>query len=153
MEFADNYILINARGVFTSDEHGNKYYRGVMQNSLGMTQRYFLDAQKYWSALSLNGHLIDFQDVIVCTAGNSVIPYNSATDRGPIEGKKHSNRIVWYKAGFNVNGKRLETGWMCAKTFTTEFDAAQNAASCVCFALGKDAVTRMGVWHALKRIK
>lgn len=143
-------ITINGNGIFTSDANGNLYYRGVKQNSVGMTRIYFCDAQKYWAGVRLNGRQPMLREVVVCTASNSVIPYNTAANKNPVQGARLSNRVVWYNAKFDVDNENIETGWMCAKLLSSEYEASQSAATIATYAIGKDATARKGVLLALQ---
>lgn len=143
-------ITINGNGVFTSDAAGNQYYRGVKQNSIGMTQACFQDAQKYWAGVKLNGYQPMLREIVVCSAANSVIPYNTVANKNPVQGARLSNRVIWYNVKFDVDNKNIETGWICAKLVSSEYEASQSAAAIAAYAIGKDATARNGVLLALQ---
>lgn len=124
---AEEYIVINSDGVQTSDARGNRFYRGRPQSRIEMTHVYFTHAQDFWRNQTLNGTPLELREIVVQTAANSAIPYNSPAQRRttPRSVPNHeSNRVAWYNVKF-ANG---ETGWICNRLYRNLKEAAEGIA-------------------------
>lgn len=153
MKLAQQPICINKDGIFTNDEKGNNFYRGVQLESTGQTHWYFLEAQKYWADIKLNGERLILRDVLVQTAANNTVPYNVLTSVEPAVGRAKDNRFIWYNARFGTPDKNLETGWLCSGGMTSAAEAAECAAAIVAYGLSKDTVCCHNVLRALQQVR
>ena len=124
---AEEYIVINSDGVKTSDVRGNRFYRGRPQSRIEMTGVYFAHAQEFWRNQTLNGAPLELREIVVQTAANSAIPYNSPAQRRTMPRSapsQESNRVAWY----NVKFAHGETGWICNRLYRNLKEAAEGAA-------------------------
>ena len=120
-------IIINSDGVHTNDKRGNRYYRGRAQARIEMTRVYFNQAQNFWRNQTLNGEPLELVEIVVQTAANSAIPYNSPSQRRVAPksvARPESNRVAWY----NVKFSNAETGWVCNRLYQSVIDAAEGLA-------------------------
>jgi len=148
-----NMIIINSRGVKTSDPRGNQYFQNVRQHNINMTQKYFNDAQKYWANVKINGVPVSLQEVAIQIAANNSVPYNYLSNKEPVVGDSNDNRFFWYNAEFNMGDDRVNTGWICGGGMSSPYMVCESAAEMVAYGLYKDAVYHNGIKQALQKLR